>query len=346
MASVTTPKVDVALTGWAIGYMNQSTDFIHGYVCPPVACGFRERSRTSYQTVLTKFDRRFMLASADASDPTKLQRAPGAQAMEHSLPDPTLQTINLDELAGEVPLPDESSEALDLDWEQINLQAEIQIVNTGLERLAALALFTNTNFASGLRFTLASGSRLNESGIVPAKVLQEYARAVHKESGVRPNVLVVGADVYTSMLSGFGGNITGGGAVVQGVYPLDYVAQVLGFEAILPANAIYNSANQGQAYSGGYIWTPTTMVGLYMDRALIARYKAKTMATAALPNGTQLRVPNMAYRMIPNDGRLLSVDRYRDESRKSSILRATAVGKTVVVSDIVGFHITTAVAAL
>jgi len=298
--SAVLPKVDVALSMAAQEFKNAAGQFVGDVVCPEVALPMSFDEITGYQGAYFKYDRRDTFGDADATDPDKYVRAPGADIQEVTDRDRTLTTFSLQSWDQVAYVPGESTRYLGVDQVGHIIQMLTQNRMIAREREAAALVFATGNYATGLSETLAGGSTLVDSGVDPADEWQRWMRLVQAEIGVKPTVGVLGSLTARKARGMFAGNLRGGGALDTGLVSLDRIAQLVGFDGKLyEGGAVYNNANSGQAFSTADVWGDDDLALLYV------------------PPSPSMGVEGFAYRFHPADKPSFEVTSWYEPKKKS-----------------------------
>jgi len=167
----------------------------------------------------------------------------------------------------EIPLPEE-----DIAWYSSVMDAEIvaagKIKNDLLvEREIKVKdmIFNTTTFTGASLFTDVSSAPWDTAGSDAKGHIVAAKEKVRVNSGMMPNALIVGHATYNNLIftnTYFSTTVLSGLAVPSPEQVKAAIEAILGLK-IIDADAIYNSAIEGQSYSGAYIWPD--------DYAMIAR---------------------------------------------------------------------------
>lgn len=162
---------------------------------------------------------------------------------------------------------------------------------------------TTTNYASGLSTTLSGAAQWNSANYAtsdPISDLRTGKAAVHAKIFMEPNVLVVPYQVMTALEDhpDFLERIK---YSERAIFSPELLAAVLGFESVVVPGVGYNSANPGQTATLGYLW-------------------GKDVVMAWVPSRPGLKIPAFGYEFTWGTQ---YIDRWREEPRKSDLIRAT-----------------------
>jgi hypothetical protein len=128
--------------------------------------------------------------------------------------------------------------------EKVNLIQEINLV-------AALAAgMTGDSVAD------QSGDPWDDDDVDPFVIIDEQMSAIALRTGKKPNVLTISDPVMSKLKlnANVRGLITGAGSVSAAAVTPAQIAAYLGLDEVIVASAVKNSAIQGQAMTGGWVW--------------------------------------------------------------------------------------------
>jgi hypothetical protein len=162
---------------------------------------------------------------------------------------------------------------------------------------------TTANYASGLSTTLSGGAQWNSANYAtsdPISDLRTGKSAVHARIFTEPNVLVVPYQVMTALEDhpDFLERIK---YSERAIFSPELLASVLGFDTVVVPGVGINSANPGATASLGYLW-------------------GKDVVMAWVPPRAGLKIPAFGYEFVWGTQ---YVDRWREEPRKSDLIRAS-----------------------
>jgi hypothetical protein len=176
----------------------------------------------------------------------------------------------------------------------------------GHEMRVAAAVFNTTTFTGSELFTDVSGSApWSAAGSDVQAAVRAAKQKIRTNSGLRPNTLVIN-DVTLDHLRA---NTILRGAFQYTAFPTDealtqVLASWLDVERVLVGSAVYNSADEGLAFSGARIWSNLYAMLCYTGDQSLAR-------------------PSLARTMLwredsPNP---IIAEEYRDERVRGDVLR-------------------------
>jgi hypothetical protein len=189
---------------------------------------------------------------------TKIGRTSAANQVEFGATDVTDSTQDWG-LEDPVPNKDiELARAASANFDPLALATErtTQLVELSREQRVATLLTTLTNYASSLRTTLSGTSQWSDySNSNPVSAIL----AAMDLMLVRPNVAVMGQDVWTKLRQHpkvvESVKATGaGGTSAQGVVMVEAVRDLLELEELHIGRAFYNTAKKGQTASYSRLW--------------------------------------------------------------------------------------------
>jgi len=234
-------------------------------------------------------------------------RAPGAEANE--IPGLTLSTDTYyaQEHSLQIPVTDEERWNADSPLAPDRDGAELVTSKIWLGREKAMQLLATTaaNYASTNTITLSGTSQFNDYiNSDPISVLRVGKSAVHSRIFQAPNLMVIPYQVMT-ILEDHPDFIERIKYSERGIVSSDLIGAVLGIDKIIIPGVGIDSAALGQAPSLSYLW-------------------GKDVLLAWVPPRAGLKIPAFAYEFgwVGNPGGSLQyVDRWREEKRKSDLVR-------------------------
>jgi hypothetical protein len=234
-------------------------------------------------------------------------RAPGTEANE--IPGIALSTDTYfaQEHSLQIPVTDEERWNADSPLSPDRDGAELVTSKIWLGREKAMQLLATTaaNYSSGNTITLSGTSQFNDYvNSDPISVLRTGKSAVHARIFQAPNTTVIPYQVMT-ILEDHPDFIERIKYSERGIVSSELISAVLGIDKIIIPGVGIDSALLGQAPSLGYLW-------------------GKDIVMAWVPPRPGLKVPAFAYEFgwkgNPG-GSLQYVDRWREEKRKSDLVR-------------------------
>lgn len=209
----------------------------------------------------------------------------------------------------------------------------------GRERILQTLATTAANYASGLSTTLSGTSQWNDyANSDPISDLRTGKVAVNARIFTDPNVAVIPYQVMAKLEDhpDFLERIK---YSERAIFSPELLASVLGFDRVVVPGVGINTANAGQPSTLSYLW-------------------GKDVVLAYVPSGPGLRIPAYGYEFVwggAGGGQAQYVDRWREDRRKSDVLRVCRyydvklvaqgdVGTADAGKSIAGYVIKTAVA--
>ena len=130
------------------------------------------------------------------------------------------------------------------------------------QEFAAAAFTTSTWTGSTTGGDITPGTLWSASGGTPIKDIQEQQDAVYSKTGRKPNVLVLGRDVYT-VLRDSEDILDRVKFTERGIITTDLLASLFDVDEVMVAGSIVNSANEGATASYSYIFDPDDALLVY-----------------------------------------------------------------------------------
>jgi hypothetical protein len=230
-------------------------------------------------------------------------RAPGTVANEIPGLKVSLDTYYAQEHSLQIPVTDEERRNVDNPMSPDRDATELvtQKIMLGREIAIKTLVTTTSNYASGNSVTLAGTTQFSDYvNSDPIGVFRTAISTIHSKIFVEPNVAVIPYQVWT-ILQDHPDLIErikySERAIVRG----ELLASLIGIERIIVPGVGYNTAAQGQTVSLGYLW-------------------GKDIVLAYVPPRAGLRVPAAFYEFTWM-GQV--VDRWREEPRKSDLIRCS-----------------------
>lgn len=166
-------------------------------------------------------------------------------------------------------------------------------------------IFNTTTFTGSDLYNDVSAAPWDAAASDAIGHVQAAKEKVRTNSGTEANSLVIGAATLSNLL----GNTAikarfPGAAVITEQMILDNVAAIFGLENLLVGKKVYDSANEGQSYSGADIWPD--------DYAMVCRVNRGSLRTAGIGR-TVIWTP-----MSPTN---VTVAQYREEQTEGDVYR-------------------------
>lgn len=232
-------------------------------------------------------------------------RAPGSVANEISGLTVSTDTYYAREHALQIAVTDEERENVDSPLAPDRDATELVTSKIMLGREVAIkTLVTATaNYASGLSTTLAGGAQWNSANYAtsdPISDLRTGKVAIHAKIFMEPNTLVIPYQVMAA-LEDHPDFLERVKYSERAIFSPELLGAVLGFSNVIVPGIGFNSANPGATPSLGYLW-------------------GKDVIMAWVPPRGGLKVPAFGYEFVWGTQ---YIDRWREEPRKSDLIRAT-----------------------
>jgi hypothetical protein len=234
-------------------------------------------------------------------------RAPGTEANEIPGLQVSLDTYYAQEHSLQIPVTDEERWNADSPLSPDRDGTELVTAKIWLGREKAMQTIATTaaNYASGNTVTLSGTSQWNDYvNSDPISDLRTAKLTVHSRIFMEPNVGVIPYQVMTK-LEDHPDFIERIKYSERGIVSSDLIGAVLGIDKIIIPGVGINSANSGAAASLGYLW-------------------GKDVVLAWVPPRPGLKIPAFGYEFgwkgNPG-GQLQYIDRWREEKRKSDLVR-------------------------
>lgn len=220
------------------------------------------------------------------------------------------KSFTCDEYGLESRLPDQHRNLYksDFDAELATVQGIGNILLLRQEIRVKDALFNTSTFTGASLYTDVSGAPWDAVGSDAIGHVKAASKVVLKNCGLKPNALILGFDTFENLKLN-----TAIKAAIQYTKELTdeqlarMIGPVLGVNRIIVGEAVYNSAKQGQAMSGAFVWPD--------DYALLA----------VLPtDGKDLKQPALGRTFLwtADSPENVTVEEYREEQTRSDVFRA------------------------
>lgn len=285
--------IDVVLQNISVGYKNN--DFVGDALFPSVP-------------VKKQSDKYYVYGRESwGVDPGGDVRAPGTVANE--IPGLALSTQSYFaiEHSLQISVTDEERENADAPLEPFRDGTELVTAKLHLAREIAIMTKVTTagNFASGHSVTLSGGDQWSDyTNSDPIDDIKVAARLLHSKLFLEPNVMVIPYQVM-SILEDHPDFIERIKYSERGILTREIISALFGISNILVPGAGNNTANPGQAVSVSYLW-------------------GKDVLVAYVPERAGMKIPAMGYEFCwTYSGSEQAVERWREESRKSDVLRVS-----------------------
>lgn len=221
-------------------------------------------------------------------------------------------SFECEERGHEVPLDDSEREfyASDFDAEVAAMEQAWWRVMYDIETDIKDLVFNTTTFTTGngLRTDVSTAWSTITSDIIGD--VTDGCESVRARTGMKPNALIIGAGVVPFFIK----NTAIRDAIKPTQLPsqqaiLNALAALFGIDEILVGKEVYNTANEGQAFSGSDIWSNSF--------ASIAR---------VAPANASLQTPCLGRTMLwtADAPDAVMAEEYREEQTRSNIYRARA----------------------
>lgn len=237
--------------------------------------------------------------------PENDDRAPGSVANEVSGAAVSTDTYFAREHALQIPVTDEERENVDSPLAPDRDATEMITSKIMLGREVAIKNLSTTaaNYASGLSTTLAGAAQWNAANYAtsdPISDLRTGKVAVNGRIFMDPNTLIVPYQVMAALEDhpDFLERIK---YSERAIFSPELLGAILGFDRVIAPGVGINSANLGQPVSLGYLW-------------------GKDVVMAWVPPRAGLKIPAYGYEFTWGTQ---YVDRWREDPRKSDLIRAT-----------------------
>lgn len=234
-------------------------------------------------------------------------RAPGTEANEVVGAQLSLDTYYAQEHSLQIAVTDEERQNADPpmapDRDGTNIITSKLML--GRERILQTLATTAANYASGLSTTLSGTSQWNDyANSDPISDLRTGKVAVNARIFTDPNVAVIPYQVMAKLEDhpDFLERIK---YSERAIFSPELLASVLGFDRVVVPGVGINTANQGQPSTLSYLW-------------------GKDVVLAYVPSSPGLRIPAYGYEFVwggAGGGQAQYVDRWREDRRKSDVLR-------------------------
>jgi len=277
--------IDQALTNISVGW---PTEGLAGAALFP-AVTVRKQSDKYYV-----FGREGWLPEVDL-------RAPGTEANEISGAAVSLDTYYAQEHALQIAVTDEERENADspLSPDRDGTNMVTSKILLGRERTFQTIATTTANYASGHSVTLSGTSQWSDyANSDPISDLRTAKLTIHSKIFTEPNVAVIPYQVMTKLEDhpDFLERIK---YSERAIFSPELLASVLGIQKVIVPGVGINTAVLGQTATLGYLW-------------------GKDVVLAYVPPAGGLKVPAYGYEFVWGSQ---AVDRWREEKRKSDVIR-------------------------
>jgi len=255
--------------------------------------------------VVRKQSDKYYIFSREGWLPEDDNRAPGSVANEVQGLAVSTDTYYAREHSLQIAVTDEERDNVDSPLAPDRDATEMVTSKIMLGREVAIKnlVTTTANYASGLSTTLSGAAQWNSANYAtsdPISDLRVGKSAVHARIFSEPNVLVVPYQVMTALEDhpDFLERIK---YSERAIFSPELLASVLGFDQVVVPGVGINNANPGATASLGYLW-------------------GKDVVMAWVPPRAGLKIPAFGYEFVWGTQ---YVDRWREEPRKSDLIRAS-----------------------
>lgn len=233
-------------------------------------------------------------------------RAPGTEAHEIGNIEVSQDTYSTEEHMLQAPVTDEEREQVDNQFQPDRDATELVTGKILLGREIAMRdLVTNAaHYATGHTVTLSGTAQWNDyANSDPIGNSRTGFRTIHGKLFMEPNTAIIPYLVMTQ-LEDHPQLIERIRYSERGVLTPELVATILGIENVIVPGMGYNTANPGQPQNLTYVW-------------------GKDVLFAWVPPRAGLKIPAYGYEFTHTypGGNAQTVDRWREEKRKSDIVR-------------------------
>jgi len=243
-------------------------------------------------------------------------RAPGSEAHEIPGMKVSLDTYYAQEHSLQIAVTDEERENTDSPMSPDRDATELVTSKVLLAREIVMRdmVTATANYATGLSVTLqlaadtvsdgvTYGRQWSEANSTPIRDIRRAKAKMHAKSWIQPNVAVIPYQVMTA-LEDSADLIDRIKYSERALLTPELIATMLGLGKVIVPGGGYSNTNIGQAVVPGYIW-------------------GKDVLLAYVPDRPGLRTPAFGYEFVWGYGGGLAqaVDRWREERRKSDVLR-------------------------
>jgi hypothetical protein len=269
----TQTHIDKPLTDFAIGFLQNPSDFVAGTVLPT-------------KTVSKQSDRYFKYSAADFARDDAKQRQAGEESVGSGY-----------SLSNDTYFADKYALHKDISYDDIaNADAPIDLERDAVEFLSHQMLIRHEKlFAAACWTTGIWGSDVSGSGTTqwsdylgssPIQVIDQAKRGVHLKTFKTPNTLILGQDVFLALKEhpDFVSRIQ---YTSQDSIDEVLIAKRLGVEQVKVAKGVLNSASEGLAASMGFLLDPKSALLIYTPPSI------GTMTAAAAVNFAWTGAPHL-----------------------------------------------------
>lgn len=283
--------IDVALSNISLGFPNNG--FVGPVLFPTVRV--KKQSDKFYQFGY----------EAWTVDPVVDFRAPGTEAEEIGGIKVSLDSYFAQEHALQVAVTDEERENADSplspDADGVALVTSKLMLNRELA-IKSMAT-TAANYVAANTVTLSGTAQWNDYvNSNPISDIRAGFRLIHSKLFLEPNLAIIPYQVMTQ-LEDHPDFIERIKYSERGVLTPEIIASILGIARVIVPGVGYNTANAGATVSLTYLW-------------------GKDVILAYVPDSPGLKIPAYGYEFVwPIAGRDQAVERWREQRRKSDIVR-------------------------
>ncbi len=174
------------------------------------------------------------------------------------------------------------------------------------EKLVKDTIFNTTTFKGASLYTDNSAAPWDNAASDIIGHVEAARQLVTKNSGMEPNTLIVGYPTFCNMLgnTAIKARFPGTAALTRDLLE-QMMAAILGVDQIMVGRAVYNSAVEGQAWTGSYIWGD--------DYAMLCRLN---MSGGILADGL-----GKTFHWTADAPSLFTVETYQEAQTNSDVVR-------------------------
>lgn len=207
----------------------------------------------------------------------------------------------------------------DFDLEMVEANRVWGDLRLNTEAIAAAAVFNTDTWTGSALYTDVSSAPWDAAASDAIGHVIAAGQKVIQNTGIQPNVLIIGQPTWINLL---------GNTAIKARFPgierlsltdiADGLAPIFGLEKIIIGSAVYNSAKEGQTFSGSFIWGD--------DYAMVARLSDGGFASGGLGKTV----------VWTTDGNFMQAETYREEQRRANIVRVRHSIQHVIVDKYCG----------
>ncbi len=204
------------------------------------------------------------------------------------------ETVDDEIKANATPPIDPEADAVDLIMSDMLLRRELDFQSKALVASAWTTQIAGVSSAPSTNQTL----QWDQSGAIPGTVIRNYQNTVKTLTGMKPNVLVLGASLAVTVIDNADYQdkvkYTGTGGVIKDASEM---AQYFNVDEVVIADAIQNTADEAQNMSGAFIMDPKSALLVYRAPTVgLKTVTAVTVFTWAQLLGGNAYTPAVVFR--------------------------------------------------